>query len=147
VSRPISGPAYGRLEYELKVLESATSDDARDSGSESDHSTAARAEAALAVYYADRVERLRQLHEQGTELQNIIDSSGDRDVETGSGLVRDIQDWDARVGNALMYWPDLNRFGSISTIGLFEAPSIGDAYNRVGQELETLQTAIQRLQR
>ena len=146
VSRPISGRAYGRLEHQLRVLESATSDDMGDSESDSDRSAAARAEATLAAYYAERVKRLRGLHEQGTELQSVTNSSGDRDVEIGSDPLRDIQDWEAQVGNALMYWPDLNRFGSIITLGLVPAPSVGEMCNRVGQELEALQTAIQRLQ-
>lgn len=146
VSRPISGQAYGRLEYQLKVLASATSDTTRDSGSDSDQSIAIRAEAALTAYCAERARRLRELHEQGTELQNITSSSGAPDAETGSGLLRDIRNWEANVVNALMYWPDLNRFGTVSTIGLLPAPSIGDIYSRVGQELEALQTATQRLQ-
>lgn len=146
MSRPISGQAYGRLEYHLKVLESATGDGATYSESDSDQSAASRVEAALAAYYVERVKRLRELYEQGTELQNVSDSSENRDVKIGTGPLRDIQNWETRVGNALMYWPDLNRFGSVSTIGLLETPTIEEVCNRLGQELEALQTAIHRLQ-
>lgn len=147
VNKPTSGQAYGRLEYELKVLESATSDALEDFSSDSDPSAIARVEAGLAAYYAERVERLRELHNEGAKLSNVIRSSGERDDPIASALLKDIRSWGAKVEKVLKYWPDINTFGRITFMGLVQAPSIGEVYDEVEQELEALQTAINRLQK
>jgi hypothetical protein len=146
VNNPISGQAYGRLEYELKILESAISDSAEGSTFDSDQSAVARAEAALATYYTQRMEKLHDLHEQGTQLLKVTNSSAHWHLEAGSTTLRRTGNWEAGVVKALMYWPDLNKFGTISTIGIIPAPSTGELHERIEQELLVLQTAIERLQ-
>ncbi len=146
VNRPISGQAYGRLEYELKVLESAVNDDVGDFNSDSGQSAVARVESGLVAYYAERVKRLQEVYEDGCILRTTIGAANDPGAETDSTLMGLIVKWDGKVRNVLMYWPDLNRFGSVNTMGLLPSPNIGEMHERVGQELEALQTAIKRLQ-
>ena len=147
VNRPISGQAYGRLEYELKVLESAVNDGTGDFNSNSDQSAIARVESGLAAYYAERVKSLQEVHEDGCMLRTTIVAANDRDAETDSTLMSLIGKWDKKVRNVLMYWPDLNTFGWVSSTGLSSRPNIEEVYEGVGQRLEVLQTAIKRLPR
>ena len=144
-SRPISGQAYGRVEYELRVLESTTSDSSRDSKTISDQGSSAanRAQAAIATYHAERVKRLHELHEEGCIFQNILSPNGNQNE-----LLGNIQQWETIALSVLSYCPDLwRKFFNIRFIDPFKLPKIEDIYDRVGQELEILQTAVNRLER
>jgi hypothetical protein len=142
--QPISGQAYGRLEYQLRVLNSLTVDGTLDSGSNLSESDAGKVRAGLVAYYSERDEKLRELHERGHELRISIDPSADPDVEARLNLVQGIQNWEASVRTSLMYWPDLNRFDSIITFGGLPLPSIGEIRDRIQQELEVLRIARKR---
>ncbi|MGO9297930.1 MAG: hypothetical protein ACLP52_29280 [Streptosporangiaceae bacterium] len=145
VNKPTSGQAYGRLEYELKILESATSDGLEGFSSDSDPSAIARVEEGLAAYYGERVERLHELHNEGAKLLNVIGSSGERDELIASALLKNIRSWGVKVEKELKYWPDINTFGGITFMGLAQAPTIGKVHGEVEYEVEALQTAINRL--
>jgi hypothetical protein len=142
--RPISGQMYGRIEYEIRVLENITGDDLGDSRTTSDQdaNAAVRVRAAIATYDTERVKRLRELHKEGHQFQIILGSNGDR-----SGLMGDIQRWEATALSALSYWPDLwSKFSNARSIDIFQSPKIEEVYNEVDQELEILQTAMKRLE-
>ena len=139
VNRPVSGQACGRLEYELNVLESATKGGTEDLNAESDPSAVARVKSSLETYYAGRVRRLEEVYEEGCSLRAAIQGHKDADA---SPLVGFIDTWDNKVRDVLMYWPDLNRVGYLSTL---HTPNIHDLDKRVGRELEALQTAMSRL--
>jgi hypothetical protein len=146
VKRPICGQAYGRLEYQLRILDSLTINGIEDFGSNFSKSAADRVRAGLVSYYSERDEKLQELHDRGSELRISIDLSAAPDAETDPSLVRRIQNWEGSVQSSLMYWPDLNRFDSIITWGSLRAPSIGEIHDRIGQELEVLRIARKRLQ-
>ena len=142
-SRPISGQAYGRIEYELKVLESISSDDVGDPETTSGQGpNAARVQTAIATYHAERVRRLHELHEEGYKFRSILSSKGDQ-----SELFEDIRQWETIALSVLSCWPDLwNKFFNARLIDPFKLPKIEDLNDRVGQELEILQTAVNRLE-
>lgn len=144
MSRPISGQAYARLEYQLHVLQGAIDDGAK-IPPDSSQCVDARANAALAKYYSARITKLRELHEDGSQLHESIIASEDS-ARADSSLIRIVQNWETGIGDALLYWSDLNRFGSVSTMTIGRTLSIADVRNRVEHELEALQTAMMRLQ-
>lgn len=146
VKRPISGQAYGRLEYQLRILDGLTIDGKLDFGPNLSKSAVGKVRAGLVAYYSERDEKLQELYEIGSDLRISIDPRADPDAETDLSLVRSIQNWEASVQNSLMYWPDLNRFDSIITVGSLRVPSIGEIRDRIGQELEVLRIARKRLQ-
>jgi hypothetical protein len=146
VNTPISGPAFGRLEYELIILESVISNVMGNSNSKD---AVARVESSLTAYFAERVKGLQQLHEEGCALLAEIISPGSPDSERNSeampSLKRRVEKWDNKVRATFMYWADLNRFRSLSEIGQSRTLYIWDIHERVEQELEALQTAMSRL--
>ena len=143
-NRPTNGQACGRLEYELNVLESAINADTGDFDSNSDQSVIARVKSSLGAYCAERVKNLQEVHEEGRALRTTVMVGNECDAKTNSDLMHLLGKWDTKVRNALMYWPDLNRFGWVSSTGLPSRPNIGDVYEQIGQKLEMLETAIKR---
>lgn len=143
-SRPISGQAYGRIEYELRVLESITNNGVGDSRTTSgqDPTAAAKVQTAITAYRAEKVKKLHELCREGDEFQSILSSN-----ENQSEVLRDIQQWEAIALSTLSYWPDLwNRFSNARIINLFELPKIEEVRTTVEQQLEILQAAVNRLE-
>ena len=143
----ISGQAYGRLEYDIKVLESAVNDSTGDLNPDSVQNALERVKSGLTAYYAERLKRLQEAYEEGCALRSTIVKIDGPDAEADRSLIRLIDNWEKKVRNVLMYWPDLNRFGSVEFMVSLRSPKAGEVYERVGQELEALQTAIKQLPR
>jgi hypothetical protein len=95
---------------------------------------------------SDALAKLRDLYEKGRKLQARISSRGSRDTPPDSLLLNEVVTWESKVRDALTDWPDLYvRFGNVPEPHPFESLNLGEIHNSMGQELEILKDAINRL--
>jgi len=73
---------------------------------------------AVTVYIYVSQPELKEAHEEGSALRNTIADDNDQDAEADSALISLIDEWTNKIRNVLKYWPDLNRFGRVGTMGL-----------------------------
>jgi hypothetical protein len=98
MNRVISGEAFGRIEYELKILETAMDVDTGEFDSDQDAVT--RVRSALAVYYATRIKRLQEVREKGRRIQAALEANGGW---LGASTKEYMDKWDKEVRNVLKY--------------------------------------------
>lgn len=145
VSRPLSGLAFGRLEYQLEVLGAVTNgkDEKEMSGTPRD--AIAEARTRLTLYYSKRTDSTQELHQRGCDLRNRINSSGNPESELNRGLARSLDRWENDLDAALMYWGDLGRLESLVPDFPSSLPRIREISERIERELEMLSMAMKRL--
>lgn len=137
-NRMISGEAFGRIEYEMKVLQAAT-----DGGTEefnSDQDAVAKVQSALAAYYAARIMRLQEVCEEGRRIQVALEVNSGVSQIVQRSINQRIDRWCKEVSDVLKYWPDLDKFGYMPDL-----LDIGQTRQRVQQALEALHIANERL--
>jgi hypothetical protein len=119
------GAAYDSLVYQLEVVASLVS---------------------VEEVRSEALAGLRNLYEAGRRLRRSIGYSDNRNERADSRLLFDLRKWEPRVRGALTPWNALyTQFESLPELTEFEPLSIGELYDRVGQEQEILQAAINRL--
>jgi hypothetical protein len=141
-ARAISGQAYGRVEYQLKILEGVANEGAGNSKTPSvkDLNTS-RIQAIVTAYDNGRAKILLELHEKASEFQTYLSSDGNLCEQFG-----DIQRWESAALSALSYRPDLwSKFFNARSVNPFDPPKIEEVRDRIGEELTILQSAADRL--
>jgi hypothetical protein len=138
---PISGRGYARVEYQLKVLNSAVSDNTGDFTANS----AFQVRADLEDYRSERLKRLGILRQEGIRFRDRLNAIRDPYAKVDDTLVIEVRNWEAPIKNALMYWPDLNRFSILLTGSPYKPLTVRDLSGRIGEEIEALDIAAKRL--
>ena len=141
-ARPLVWVAYGRIEYQLIVLETIVANHAANSKAPG-MNLAGKVQAELEAYHAKRVSRISELYEQGYKIRATLGSSGDLKDQTNPNLVSDISQWESLIRNSLIYWPDLYiQLNNAQDRLVFEYTTVLDARERLDRELHILHTAM-----